>query len=158
MSKSNTTALALPSTATITPKPTKTEIIEAMVERARIKTKEENDRRAALREKLMVKIKKEALKAIKGMTPVVDQYSHHIDPDRRYCTVTYTPIKTPELSSLLNEYHEIGGRIHFDVAETRKAIRAELTTKRDVSAGVQLLLANPEIVKSLDAAIEKISI
>lgn len=158
MSKTNTTALALPSTATITPKPTKTEIIEAMVERARSKAKEENDRRAALREKLMVKIKKEALKAIKGMTPAVDQYSHYSDPDARHCKVSYLNIKTPALKELLNEYYEIGGRIYFDESQTRRAIRAELAVKKDVSAGVQRLLACPEIVKSFDAAIEKLSI
>lgn len=146
MKANTTTALALPGTQAIVPKPTKTEIIDAMVARAKVRHDEENARRKKLREAVQKKIEAAALKASKGMKPTVSIYVY--DSGGSHCDVKVSNITTPELQKLFAEYRATA-RILWDEKEVRNAIKAELagTGKQSPTR----LLDNPEAVKAIDA-------
>jgi hypothetical protein len=148
--KNTTTALSIP-TAAIQPKPTKTEIVEAMLVRAKLKHDAENERRKAKREALGKKIEALAIKVAKTLTPKVYIYAY-ADESRSHCELRVDPIKSPELDALLAEYHE-NALIRWDEKATREAIRRELTGAAKPGPG--RLLENPEAVQAIDAMLEQ---
>lgn len=146
MKANTTTALALPGTQAIVPKPTKTEIIEAMVARAKVKHDEENARREKLREGVKKKIEAAALKAAKSIKPRVSIYCYAAGGS--HCDVKVTNLTNPELEKLFAEY-QTTALLCWDEKEVRNAIKAELagTGKQSPTR----LLDNPEAVKAIDA-------
>lgn len=147
MKANTTTALALPGTQAIVPKPTKTEIIDAMVARAKVKHDEENARREKLREGVKKKIEAAALKAAKSIKPTVSVYVYS-HGSGNHCDVKITNVTNPELEKLFAEY-QATARLHWDEKEVRTAIRQELSGVGKQSP--TRLLDNPEAVKAIDA-------
>lgn len=142
------TALALPGTQTLVPKPTKTEIIEAMVARAKVKHDAENDRREKLREKLEKKITAMAIKTVKGKKPRVSIYAHHSDKDRHHCDVHFDAVRSPELTPLFDGYNEVS-HIHWNEKSVRDSIRQQLSGFGKPSP--TRLLDDPAAVSAIDA-------
>jgi hypothetical protein len=150
--KNTTTTLALPTV--VQPKPTKAEIIEAMVQRARARQIAVNEEASKKRDALKPKIEKAVLKLIKGMKPHVAIYAKSREP---HCEARYGVIKSPELDELLAQYASFDNAIEcFDEKEVRTAIRRELNGehKPDPSR----LLANPETVKAIDTTLDAMGI
>jgi hypothetical protein len=150
MKNTTTTALSIP-TASIQPKPTKTEIVEAMLARAKAKNDAENERRKAKREALGKKIEALATKLAKSMTPRVSIYAYD-DAARSHCDLIFSNVKSPELDALIVEYHGYF-RLRLDEKAARDAIRRELAGATKPSA--TRLLDNPEAVKAIDAMLEQ---
>lgn len=146
----NTTALSIP-TASIQPKPTKTEIIDAMLARARLKHNAENDRRKVKRDALAKKIEAVAIKVAKIKKPRVHIYAYG-DAASCHCDVRVDRVKSPELDALLVEYHE-NSMLRWDEKANREAIRRALTGAP--KPGPARLLDNPEAVRAIDAMLEQ---
>jgi hypothetical protein len=148
--KPTTTALSI-QTATIQPKPTKTEILDAMLIRAKAKHEAENARREAKRETLHKKIEALAIKLAKGKTPHVSFYPSS-KAERCHCDVRVNNVQSTDLTELLLEYDQNSGS-YWDERETRAAIRRELSGIKKPTP--TRLLENPEMVKSIDAMLEQ---
>lgn len=148
MKANTTTALALTGSQTLIPKPTKTEIIEAMVARAKVKHDAENSRRSKLREALRKKIEAAAVKAVKAKTPYVAIYCGSSDPERRHCDVRFDRVTSLDLAILFDRYNEVA-QIQWDEKDVRKSIRQELSGVGKLSS--TRLLDNPEAVKAIDS-------
>lgn len=146
-----TTALAITAIPSVEPKPTRSEIIEALVIRSKEKIDKENSARLKRRDDIRKKIDKLAIKIAKTMEPKVDFYVSS-KPDQTTCDVRFAAIKTPELVELFKEYHE-NSRVIWDEKETRKAIREELSKPRGFNP--DRLLKNPDSLKAIDAMLDK---
>lgn len=144
MSK-QTTTLALATKPNLIPKPTKSEIIEAMVKRAIGKIKAQNEISAKKREEVRVKIEKLAHKLAKtrkfGVSISSRSSKPHIDI---YCH----NITSPELDKLLAEFEKYTTQ-SIDEKALRIQIRDEINgaTKPDP----ERLLSDPNTVKAIDA-------
>ena len=156
MKNTTTTALSLPTA--VQPKPTKTEIIEAMVQRAKARVTTLNAEREKKREALRPKIEAAAKKAMKNFSAKVSIYTYSPQSDNRknHCDISIFNVTSPELDKLLDEYSKIRGMICFDEKETRAEIRRGLNGmhKPDPSR----LLANPETVKAIDTTLDAMGI
>lgn len=141
----------MPTVQSIQPKPTKAEILEAMIARAKVKHDAENERRQKLRESLGNKITALAVKATKSRKPSVLIYTYQ-NAENNHCDVQFRRVKTPELVPLLEEYNNASS-LHWDEAQTRKSIRQALTGR--TSGSPSRLLENPEAVKAIDALLEQ---
>ena len=140
------TSLALPITQKMQPKPTKTEILNAMVARAKVAHDAENERRRAARAKLETKINSLAVKAARGKKASVQIWTYS-DKEKGHVDVSFCSIQTPELQDLLAQYRELTP-VRWDEKETRAAINAQLTGITKVSPS--RLLEDPEAVKAID--------
>ena len=141
----------MPAVQSIQPKPTKAEILEAMVTRAKVKHDAENERRQKLRNSLQKKITTLAIRAMRSREPSVLIYTYQ-NAENNHCDVQFRRVKTPELAPLLEEYNNASS-LHWDEAQTRKSIRQALTGK--TSSSPSRLLENPEAVKAIDALLEQ---
>lgn len=147
----NTTAITVTGTQKFIPKPTKTEIIEAMVVRAKVKHDEENLVRKKNRELLRKKIEKEAIKEFKKQPPNVSIYTYS-DKNRNHCNVRFENVVNPEIIKLCSEFEEYR-QIFWDEKEVRKSIRQELSGIGKKSP--TRLLEDPETVKAIDAKLSE---
>jgi hypothetical protein len=153
MKNTTTTALSLPTA--VQPKPTKTEIIEAMVQRAKARQFAINEEARKERDKLRPKIEKLVIKAMKAMKPEISIYSRSEKP---HCDVRFNCISSPELVALLQEYAKHDKKIeYFHEKETRQAIREGMAKKKPV-IDPSRLLANPETVKAIDTTLDAMGI
>jgi len=105
----NTTTTAVTGAKNFTPKPTKTEIIEAMVTRAKVKHDEENARQKKLRDALEKKIYTTAIKEVKSKKADVSIYAYYGDEERLHCDVRFGNVRSPELSVLFEEFRKVSG-------------------------------------------------
>lgn len=142
---SKTTALALANKPNLTPKPTKSEIIEAMVKRAKIKLTADNEAASKKRELVKEKIKKLAQKLAKSQ---VFAFSIYADCKKPHVDLYASEVTSPEMDKLLAEYAACK-TFCIDEKELRNQIRAELNgaTKPDP----ERLLNDPSTVKAIDA-------
>lgn len=145
-----TTALSIP-TANLQPKPTKTELVEAMLVRAKVKHDAENVQRKAKRDALGKKIEALATKLAKQKKPQVCIYTY-ADNSRSHCDVRVQNVKSPELDLLFAEYTK-NSTLCWDEKEVRAEIRQALTGLAKPSA--TRLLDNPEAVRAMDAMLEQ---
>jgi hypothetical protein len=150
MKKNTTTALSLPA-QTMQPKPTKTEIINAMVTRAKVKHDAENERLEKVREGLQKKIAALALKATKDRKPHLSIYAYD-DNRSSHVDVQFRSVKSEELSPLFVQYRE-ASRLCWDERSVREAIKRQLDGIQKPSP--TRLLENPETVKAMDAMLEQ---
>lgn len=141
----------MPTVQSIQPKPTKAEILEAMVTRAKVKHDAENERRAKTRESLGKKITALAVKATKSREPRVSIHVYS-KSEGNHCDVQFRNVKTPEIAPLLEAYGA-ASCLYWDEAQTRKSIRQALTGR--TSSSPSRLLENPEAVKAIDALLEQ---
>lgn len=144
MSK-QTTTLALATKPNLIPKPTKSEIIEAMVKRAKAKLQADNAEAQKKREVIGAKIRKLAQKLAKSQKFVVNIHANaknpHVD---LYC---YN-VTSPEMDKLLAEF-DACKTVNIDEKALRNQIRDEINgaTKPDPDR----LLSDPNTVKAIDA-------
>jgi hypothetical protein len=143
------TSVNLPTT---TPPPRKEDIINAMVERARVKHTEEQQRLEAIREaaeaKLDAAVKKNLDEHPENFT--VRYRSHYNSPEIYFEMVAVPAI----ITKLKAELRECKSLRYFDEQAVKRKIREGMNTTGD---RVKALLANPDAVKALDAALESIT-
>jgi len=150
LAKHAPSTLALPPTA---PPPRKEDIINAMVERARVKHAAESaklkEKREAAKKALYDAIAAELAKNPQSFQREIDSYSHTVSI-QYVCRVV-----PPHITKLQAAYNAMPHLGLFDPAAVRWKIREQYS---NVSAGerVKALLSNPDAVKALDAALEKI--
>lgn len=148
--KTTSTALVIPQS--ITPKPTKNNIINAMVERARVKHNQERGEYEAKRAKLKEKIDTAAMAEL-SRSPGTPQTKIRTWTGSERVEIEYT-VKSPMLAKLIREYHDMPSPRHFDDVSVRRQIREGMSNQ--AGNAVQSLLANPDAVKALDASLEHI--
>lgn len=142
--------LALPPTA---PPPRKEDIINAMIERARVKHAEESAKLNAKREAALNELHQALLDELKdnpGHFTLTFHGLYH-SPEIEYIL----KMIPPHIRSLRDKVKMVPSVGLFDAAAVRRKIRDQYS---NVSAGerVKALLSNAEAVKALDAALEKI--
>jgi CO dehydrogenase/acetyl-CoA synthase gamma subunit (corrinoid Fe-S protein) len=147
--KTTSSAIALP--ANIQPPPRKEDIINAMVERARVKHAEENQRlqaiRAAAQSKLESAVRKNLADHPENFTVEVRDY--------RQPAVTFEMVAVPpQIAKLKAELRECQSLRNFHDASVKRQIREGMNVAGD---RVKSLLANPDAVKKLDAALKAIT-
>lgn len=136
----------------ITPPPRKEDILNAMVERARVKHHEEAQRlgaiRAAAESKLDAAVKKNFDEHPENYTMRIR--ANYQQPDIIFEMVAVPPI----ITKLKTEVRECKSLKPFDPVATKKQLREALGSS--ATDRVKTLLANPEAVKAMDAALEKL--
>lgn len=144
MSK-QTTTLALATKPNLIPKPTKTEIIEAMVKRAKIKLTADNEAAGKKRELVKEKIKKLAQKLAKSKVFAVSIYA---DGKKPHVDLYAREVTSPEMDKLLAEYAACKT---FCIDE--KALRIQIRDEINVATkpDPERLLSDPNTVKAIDA-------
>ena len=135
-----------------TPPPRKEDIINAMVEQARVKHTEEQQRLEAIREaaeaKLDAAVKKNLDEHPENFT--ISYRSSYSSPE-----IHFEMVAVPaSITKLKAELRDCKGLRSFDAVEVKRKIRAGMNTAGD---RVKSLLANPDAVKALDAALESIT-
>ena len=134
----------------LTPPPRKEDILNAMVERARVKHQEEIDRLSAKRketeEKFNAAVLEELRKNPQNFTTYVRNYSK---PEVEF-TMEVIP---PAIAKLKGAIRQVPTIRHFDPVAAKKHIRESLGAS--ATDRVKTLLSNPEAVKAMDAALEK---
>ena len=149
MKKQNsTTALSLP---TVHPKPTKAEVINALLARAKVKHDAENVRRAALKDQLTEKLKSLALKTFKSK-------AYNADPRIEFRDYRDSSPKTVELSFDVQS-DEIT-RIMIQRKALGPIMWEENMMKQNIRDGLEdsvrvRLLEDPTMVKAMDAMLEQ---
>lgn len=147
---------------TITPPPTKTEILDAMVERAEQLYKQEVEKREKEKKDLSDKIDSQIKKLLsKGVAHLLsaDPYWRSV---YRLKSNGYFSLdlqiapsdKEAKLKDDLLAYEAIDGqKMHFDRNQVRRDLQDKLNHKSPSVDRVQSLLANPEAVKAMDEII-----
>lgn len=136
----------------MTPPSRKEDIINAMVERARLKHAEERQRLDQAKEAAKDKLKA-ALMAELSAKP--ESFSSKADTWNGCCELEFRlQIIPPHIEKLRKAYKEAPGIGGFDEAAVKRKIREGMNTSGD---RVKALLANPDAVKRLDAALEAIA-
>ena len=149
LAKHAPSTLALPPTA---PPPRKEDIINAMVERARVKYQKEQFELNAKRDAAVKELNQALLDELKKKPDSFTVTFHGLyhAPEIEYALQTIPP----HIRSLRDKVKLVPSLGMFDEAAVKRKIRANMGvggTER-----VKALLANPEAVKALDAALEKI--
>jgi len=142
--------LALPPTA---PPPRKEDIINAMVERARVKHEEQRQEHIARREKAVNELNEALLKELKDKPEsfCINFHGSYHAPEIEYIL----DVVPPHIRKLREKVRDIPGMSGFDAVEVRRKIRDQYQASS--SDRVRALLASPDAVKALDAALAKIA-
>ena len=142
-----TTALAIPQFSKVSPKPTKTEILEALVQRAKVKHDLEEETRKIKADALLRKIERTARDLAKKEKDVNEiDYVYYSEKKVRF-TIW---VKSPELSSLIEAHSKIKHGSTFDYQSTKRLLREKLAGAPERCR----LLDSPEAVKALDHMLE----
>lgn len=139
-----TTILALPK---VLPKPTKTEILNALVERARVKFQTENERREKRQSEIAEKILRLAAKELASKKPKPSEHNFYSYRAEATCELSFS-ITTPEISKLVKEHDAIKS-LYWDEVSVKRNIRNGMLGIDP--AAPNRLLENPQTVKALDA-------
>lgn len=146
----NTSALALPST--IQPPPRKEDIINAMVQRAFIKHGEEKQRLEAVKQAAKDKFQAALLAELKAKP---DNFSVKVSSWGAAAEIEYRlEVCPPHIEKLRAAYKNVPTLGSFDEVAAKRQIRDGMNVTGD---RVKALLANPDAVKKLDAALAAIS-
>ncbi len=147
--KTTSTALSLPATQ---PPPRKEDIINAMVERARVKHQAEASKLSSKRSAILSSLNN-AVQADLAKNPE----NFDIRVRGSYCSpeVTYGMKSVPAyIKKLQKEYDESPTMRNFDEQQVKRNIREGMSSSS--STRVKALLDSPEAVKKLDQALESI--
>lgn len=139
------TSLALATKPNLIPKPTKGEIIEAMVKRAVSKIEAENADRKKKREAILVKIKKVSQKLAKRLEFSVSLCVNSRNP---HVYLSHDNVTSPELDKLLAEYKACE-HVSADLKKLREQIRNEINGA--MKPDPDRLLKDPSTVSAIDA-------
>ena len=143
-------ALVLPPT---TPPPRKEDVINAMVERARVKHEEQRQALVAQRENAVNDLNQALLDELKDKPNsfTINFHATYHAPEVEYILEAIPP----HIRKLREKVREIPSMRDFDAVEVRRKIRSQY--QGGSSERVQALLARPDAVKALDAALAKIA-
>lgn len=152
--------IAIPNT--ITPKPTKTEIIEAMVA-VRLKQQEEEygaalERNGKLRSKAINLLEKHAKKAVRSEKLDLNLgYMGRRTGDLHNVYVSMNLCNLPdEVSSAIKAYHTARVPAKQGAAEIRKEIRARISSGGSSSDRVRALIDSPDSRKAIEESLAAI--
>ena len=142
--------LALPPTA---PPPRKEDIINAMVERARVKHEEKRQEVATQRQAAVDALNEALLKELKEKPEsfCINFHGMYHAPEIEYSL----DVVPPHIRKLREKVREAPDMRGFDAVEVRRKIRDQYQASS--SDRVRALLASPDAVKALDAALAKIA-
>jgi hypothetical protein len=141
-----TTTLAIPKKiATHQPKPTKTQLVEALISRARVAHDKANEARGVKRDAIEAQIKAEALKTFRSAD--AEAFDFSMNMWQKTCSFTLD-IKSPQITQLLEKMRKFD-YVHFDRDATKKKIIESLATPNP-------LLADENTAKALDQLLERI--
>jgi len=141
--------LTLPPTA---PPPRKEDIINAMVERARVKHEEQRQHIATQRQAAVDALNEALLKELKEKPEsFCINFNMYDAPEIKYSL----DVVPPHIRKLREKVREAPYMRGFDAAEVRRKIRDQYQASS--SDRVRALLASPDAVKALDAALAKIA-
>lgn len=147
--KTTSSAIALPTT--IQPPPRKEDIINAIVERARVKHDEEGQKLEKLRKEAVNKFNAAVLEELrKNPSNFTVQVCNYHRPEVQY-TMEIVPVAITKLKEAIRQVPSIRG---FDAVAVKRQIREGMNSASD---RVKALLANPDVVKKLDAALNAIT-
>lgn len=136
-----------PKVSNTAPKPTKAQIVEALVERARIQFQEKQDAIESKRQVIKEQIEEEARKEFAKFVFEVESVSIYENYNRPHIDFHLKDdlrnFSTPKITALLNKLNQFQTS-HFDEKATKILITGKL--KQD-----NPLLGNDEVAKSLDA-------
>lgn len=147
--------LALASPATVQPKPRKEDIINALVERARVKHEVEAKEIEKQREKLEMDLR-EAVKAHFRANPSlwvenVTSWSGRL----RTLIIEVRCADVPaKIKQLQNKFNQLPSLTAFNAVEVKRRIREAMSQGK--GASVKALLGNAEMVKKLDQTLKAI--
>jgi hypothetical protein len=139
-----TTTLALATKTNLSPKPTKTEIIDAMVKRAVVNIKLQNEANSKKHELIMAKIEKAAMKIVKSI-------KFDVSVSSNYVTLYSYRVTNPEIESLLKELDKYR-HVRIDEKQLKVEIRNQINAT--TSPQPDRLLKNPDTVKAIDAQLK----
>ena len=140
------TELSIPQA--VQPKPTKKQIIEALVERAKLLHEERETSKLVRHQQVTKLIEEEALKIAAKQIPEIFIYSYR--GGGSHCDARINNIKSAKLEKLFQEHNETQEK-HFDYTQ----VKAELQRKLDATASVvQQLLTNQTFIQAADQLIE----
>ena len=149
ITKPATSVLTLPPTA---PPPRKEDIINAMVERARVKHEEQRHLIATQRQAAVDALNEALLKELKEKPEsFCINFNMYDAPEIKYSL----DVVPPHIRKLREKVREAPYMRGFDAAEVRRKIRDQYQASS--SDRVRALLASPDAVKALDAALAKIA-
>ena len=141
-----------PKVSNTSPKPTKAQIIEALVERARIQFREKEDAIRSKRQAIEEQINKEARKEFAKIAFEMESisiYENYRPPHIDFHLKTGLSLfSTPKITALLNKLNQFQTS-HFDEKATKALIAEKLKQNNP-------LLGNDEVAKSLDAMLAAI--
>lgn len=145
-----TTAVAIPQFSKVSPKPTKTEILEALVQRAKVKHDLEEESR-----KIKAKSAYDRIIKISGELLKKDAYKAYVytvSTGGQY--VQYKiEAKSPELTKAIIEYGKVQYGSSFDYQATKRLLREKLAGAPERCR----LLDSPEAVQALDHMLETLA-
>jgi hypothetical protein len=146
--KTPSTALALPVTQ---PPPRKEDIINAMVERARVKHQTESDKLSAQKKAAEETLEKAVMEQLRS-TP--EAFESSVSCWGNSATIDFRiRVLPPHIKKLQEAVNKVPRLASFNHVEVKKQIREGMNTAGD---RVKALLDNPEAVKKLDQALESI--
>lgn len=137
----------------MTPPPRKEDIINAMVERARVKHSEERQRLESLKQVAKDKFQAALLAELKANT---ESFTVKVDTFQGIAEVEYRLYPCPpHIEKLRASYRNSPTIGMFDESSVKRQIREGMNLGGD---RVKALLANPDAVKKLDAALNSIAL
>jgi hypothetical protein len=133
------------------PAPRKQDIINALVERARVKNQAKNE---ALQKKRQTAIDLLDTALIEELKKHPDNFERHTRPTYASPEISYRmKVIPPSLKKLQEAHQKLPQCTYFDPASVKRDIAAKLNGGI-TGDRVQALLANPDAVKKLDATLE----
>lgn len=156
--------LALINQNTVTPPPTKTEILDAMVRRAEVLFKKELEDHKKKLEAAEIKARAGIMKLLsKGVGHLLNRdayfgYLHYLEKEGRFDLNLEIKLSEKEnglKQDLITLYKLRNSRPCFDEKACRRELRDKLNQKSPSAARVESLLSNPEAVKAMDAFIKE---
>jgi hypothetical protein len=141
-----TTTLTIPNKITATqPKPTKAQLVEALISRARIAHDKVNEARGIKRDAIEAQVKAEAEKHFRASS--MKDFDFNINLWHGRCSFTLS-VENPKLKKLTEAMRK-HDYLHFDRDATKKKIVESL-------AAPNPLLGNPDTAKALDTLLHSI--
>jgi len=128
------------------PKPTKAQLVEALVQRAKQLNDEENKARHAKREEIQAQIDITAQSLLARVKP--EDYEVHPRPYNNNISLSVTIDMPPEINRLCKKLSQYNW-VRFDEKETKKKILESLKNPNP-------LLGNSELAKALDQILEQV--
>lgn len=141
-----TTALAIPKKiSTHQPKPTKSQLVEALVSRARVAHCKANEDRGVKRDAIVTEIRAEADRFLNAAS--IKDFDFKMNLWGGDCTFSLS-VKLPKIKKLMENMRKLD-YVHFDRDATKKKIVESLATPNP-------LIGDDDTAKALDQLLERI--